>query len=128
MPTHNLAGAKGAHDGPHRHLLYRPQQALSATQAQWNRWPSAMRRASSLIAVVRGGVQLGLLADRKARELVGIEEVIARQMRHVGHALDAGLGHLDRLEPDAELVGAQAAQPLAGGAAVARAAGRIGTM
>src|SRR5436305_250229 len=51
------------------------------------------------IAEVGRSVQLGLIIDRKARDMARIEVVISRQMFPKRHALDAGVGHVDRLQP-----------------------------
>ena len=48
-----------------------------------------------------------------------------RQVFPEGHAAHTGFGHVDRFEPDAQLVGVQAAEPAAGRAAVTRATPRV---
>src|SRR5689334_2965948 len=76
----------------------------------------------SSIAVMGRGVELGLLVDRQVVDLVGLEEMVASQVREISHSVNARLGHVDRLQPDAQLFGVETAEPLAGGPAVAGAA------
>src|SRR4051794_27865053 len=85
-----------------------------------------MRTAPRSIPVMRRGVELGLLAFGEAGDAGGVERVVARQMFPKGHALDARRGRINRLKPDAQLVGMQTPQPAAGRAAVSRATPRIG--
>jgi len=68
-----------------------------------------------------GRVELLLLAYAEATDVASVEEVVAGKVGPHSHAADAGFGDIDRLEPGAELVGMETAEPLTGRAAVAAA-------
>jgi hypothetical protein len=79
-------------------------------------------RGSYLVAVVSRGVQLGLIGDVQPFDSIRVERMITCEVLPVGHALHAGLGHVDRLQPDLKFISPQAAQPATGRAAVTSAA------
>src|SRR6185295_4719352 len=58
-------------------------------------------------------MQLGLFVDRESLDLFGVERMVPRQVGPICHAFDTGFGHVDGLEPDADLIRAEAAEPLA---------------
>src|SRR5262245_59679102 len=91
----------------------------SREAAYWNRC-----RPES-VAVMGRSVQLGLFVDRKSLDLLRVERVVACQMRPIRHAANARFGNVDRLEPNADFAGAEAAKPLAWRPAVAGSARRL---
>ena len=74
-----------------------------------------------LIPEVGGGVELVLLVFGQTIDVCRVEVMVPREMGPDGHAADAGFRQADRLEPDANLIGVEAAQPLAGRSTVAGA-------
>ena len=87
-----------------------------------------MWQATSSVAVMRGRVQLGLLVDRERCDVLLVERMVAGEMQQIRHPFDTGLGHVDRFEPNPQLVGVQAAEPFAGRTTVTGTAGRAGPM